>query len=44
MPSASGKTRELLAALGHILAPDSLLSDREQTAPFDCDGLAAFRV
>jgi glycolate oxidase len=43
MPSASGKTRELLAALGYILAPDSLLSDREQTAPFDCDGLAAFR-
>jgi len=42
-PPESGKARDLLAALGRILAPDSLLSEREQTAPFDCDGLAAFR-
>jgi glycolate oxidase len=42
----SGETAELaalLAALGGILPPESLLVRREQTAPFECDGLAAFR-
>jgi glycolate oxidase len=43
MPPSPGKTRELLSALARILAPDSLLSRPEQTVPFDCDGLAAFR-
>jgi glycolate oxidase len=36
-------THALLGALGRILPPDSLLSRPEQTVPFDCDGLAAFR-
>jgi len=40
---APEKTHALLGALGRILAPDSLLSRPEQTVPFDCDGLAAFR-
>jgi glycolate dehydrogenase FAD-linked subunit len=37
------KTRDVLLALAAILPGDSLLSQREQTVPFDCDGLAAFR-
>jgi glycolate oxidase len=41
--SAPEKTHALLGALGRILPPDSLLSRPEQTVPFDCDGLAAFR-
>jgi glycolate oxidase len=40
---APEKTHPLLGALGRILPPDSLLSRPEQTVPFDCDGLAAFR-
>jgi len=34
---------DLLEALGAVLAASNLLSQREQTAPFECDGLAAFR-
>ncbi len=41
--SAPGKNDALLAALGRVLSPESLLSRPEQTVPFDCDGLAAFR-
>jgi glycolate oxidase len=41
--SAAGRHDALLAALGQVLSPDSLLSRPEQTIPFDCDGLAAFR-
>ena len=33
----------VLDALRGILPPDCLLSRREETAPFECDGLAAFR-
>jgi glycolate oxidase len=40
---APEKTHALLGALGRILPPDGLLSRPEQTVPFDCDGLAAFR-
>jgi glycolate oxidase len=40
---APEKTHALLGALGRILPSDSLLSRPEQTVPFDCDGLAAFR-
>ena len=40
---AYDKRQDLLAALAAILSPESLLSQREQTAPFECDGLAAFR-
>jgi len=40
---APEKPHSLLGALGRILPPDSLLSRPEQTVPFDCDGLAAFR-
>src|SRR5215469_16061726 len=42
-PPASEKTRDLLNALSGILPSASLLSEREKTAPFECDGLAAFR-
>ena len=34
---------DLFQALGGVLAPGNLLSRPEQTAPFECDGLAAFR-
>src|SRR5512143_3060847 len=37
------RRQDLLAALAAILPPDSLLSQPEQTVPFECDGLAAFR-
>jgi glycolate oxidase len=40
---APDKRRNLLAALAAIVPPESLLSQREQTTPFECDGLAAFR-
>ncbi|HZP66665.1 MAG TPA: FAD-linked oxidase C-terminal domain-containing protein [Rudaea sp.] len=33
----------MLAELARILAPANLLVAREQTAPFECDGLTAFR-
>jgi glycolate oxidase len=34
---------QLADALKAILAPDCLLFEREQTAPFECDGLTVFR-
>ena len=37
------KRQELLAALAAIVPRDSLLANAEQTTPFECDGLAAFR-
>jgi glycolate oxidase len=40
---AHDKRRDLLAALAAIVPPESLLWQREQTTPFECDGLAAFR-
>jgi len=40
---AYDKRQDLLTALGAIVPPESLLSQREQTTPFECDGLAAFR-
>jgi glycolate oxidase len=40
---ANDKRQDLLAALAAIVPPESLLSQREQTTPFECDGLAAFR-
>jgi glycolate oxidase len=33
----------LIAALSRFLPPANLLSRREQTVPYECDGLAAFR-
>ena len=35
--------RALLSALATLLPPDCVLSEREQTAPFECDGLSVFR-
>ncbi|HET7065925.1 MAG TPA: FAD-linked oxidase C-terminal domain-containing protein [Rudaea sp.] len=40
---AHDKRQDLLAALAAVVPPESLLSQREQTTPFECDGLAAFR-
>ena len=40
---AYDKRQDLLATLATILPPESLLWQREQTTPFECDGLAAFR-
>src|SRR6478736_5849667 len=40
---ARDKRQDLLAALAAIVPPESLLANAEQTAPFECDGLAAFR-
>jgi glycolate oxidase len=42
-PDLSQQQRQLQQALGAILPADSLLFRPEQTAPFECDGLAAFR-
>ena len=40
---ALNRRQDLLAALGAILPADCVLSQPEQTVPFECDGLAAFR-
>ncbi|HEX3125163.1 MAG TPA: FAD-linked oxidase C-terminal domain-containing protein [Rhodanobacteraceae bacterium] len=40
---ACDKRQDLLTALAAIVPSESLLSQREQTTPFECDGLAAFR-
>jgi glycolate dehydrogenase FAD-linked subunit len=37
------RRQELLAALAAVVPPDCLLWQTEQTTPFECDGLAAFR-
>ena len=42
-PELIKRQRQLERALGSVLSPDSLLFRPEQTVPFDCDGLAAFR-
>ena len=34
---------ELLGELARILPPQAILAGREQTAPYECDGLTAFR-
>jgi len=34
---------QLLAALRRVLPPQALLTQREQTAPFECDALTVFR-
>ncbi|MDE2349875.1 MAG: FAD-binding protein [Gammaproteobacteria bacterium] len=36
--------RGVVAELGAILPPEALLSDREATAPYECDGLTAYRA
>jgi len=45
--AANGASADLqrawLNALAAVLPPECLLSAREQTAPFECDGLSAFR-
>jgi glycolate oxidase len=41
--SAMSGTAHLLDALRRVLPAASLLSQREQTAPFECDGLTLFR-
>jgi len=33
----------LLAALGEILAPSALITESEETRPYECDGLTLFR-
>ena len=35
---------EVAAALGRVLPPSSLLVRREDTAPYECDGLTAFKA
>jgi glycolate oxidase len=40
---AYDKRQDLLAALAAVVPRESLLSQPEQTTPFECDGLAAFR-
>ena len=42
-PIAPDRSGRLLDALAQILPADCVLSRPEQTVPFDCDGLAAFR-
>ncbi len=42
-PDLFERQRQLAHALGPILPADSLLVRAEQTVPFDCDGLTAFR-
>jgi glycolate oxidase len=42
-PATTDRQPDLIRALSAILPADSLLSRPEQTVPFDCDGLAAFR-
>jgi glycolate oxidase len=39
----ANRQADFLAALARILPRESVLAGREQTAPFECDGLAAFR-
>jgi glycolate oxidase len=42
-PHSLHRRSELLADLARLLPPDCLLVESERTAPFECDGLAAFR-
>ena len=42
-PATDARRAELRRALGDALPVDCLLCDTEQTAPFECDGLSAFR-
>ena len=47
-PSASAPERarrqaEVVAALGAVLPPQSLLYTPEDTIPYECDGLTAYR-
>jgi glycolate oxidase len=35
---------EAVAALARVLPPEAILSEREDTAPYECDGLAAYRA
>ena len=43
-PSAMNERKLRLAeALGRILAPESILVDREALKPYECDGLSAYR-
>jgi len=41
--AADARRAELRRALAGVLPPSCLLFDAEQTAPFECDGLSAFR-
>jgi hypothetical protein len=39
-PAPAVAKQQVLDALAAVLAPANLLFQREQTAPFECDGLA----
>jgi glycolate oxidase len=40
----TARRAEVFAALGKLLPADSILTAREQTQPYECDGLTAFRT
>jgi glycolate oxidase len=40
----AGRKAEVTAALSRLLPPSAILASREQTAPYECDGLTAFRA
>ncbi|MDC8760866.1 FAD-linked oxidase C-terminal domain-containing protein [Janthinobacterium fluminis] len=42
-PFSAARQREVLAALRAKLPPRCILSDAEDTRPYECDGLAAYR-
>ncbi len=43
-PSIHNGRDELIARLGKILPPESLLSEPEDLTPYECDGLSAYRA
>jgi glycolate oxidase len=40
----TARTAEVSAALARVLPANAILTGREQTQPYECDGLTAFRV
>jgi glycolate oxidase len=43
-PASAGRKTEVADALSRVLPPSAMLASREETAPYECDGLTAFRA
>jgi glycolate oxidase len=43
-PDRAARRAEVVAALARVLPPDAILSRREDTVPYECDGLTAYRA
>ena len=43
-PDRAARRAEVVTALARVLPPDAILSRREDTVPYECDGLTAYRA